>query len=217
MEFFQQIIDFVLHLDAHLSEMVAQYGLLTYVILFLIIFSETGLVIFPFLPGDSLLFAAGALAAKGDLNVLLLLIVLFGAAVLGNTVNYFIGKSVGPRIFSQEHNRFIKKAHLIRAQEFYDKYGVPAIILSRFLPIFRTFVPFIAGITQMNWAKYTLYNMLGAALWVVPIVFLGYKFGNLPIVRDNFTLVILFIVIITILPPIIGFLMAKFRTKPETE
>lgn len=202
MELLSHFIDFVLHLDKHLVEMVQQYGTLTYGILFFIIFAETGFVVTPFLPGDSLLFAAGAVCKSGNLNVFLLMGLLIGAGILGNTVNYLIGSYLGPAVLEKEKVPFIKKEHLVKTHEFYEKHGAKAIIFSRFLPIFRTFVPFIAGIGQMDWKKYMLYNVVGSILWVIPFTVAGYLFGQIPVVQKNFSLIIVAILVVTALPAI---------------
>lgn len=214
MDFLQVFLDFVLHLDKHLVELVSQYGTFVYVILFFIIFSETGFVVTPFLPGDSLLFAAGALAARenGGLDVWLMMGLLFIAAVLGNTINYSIGAFIGPKIFARD-TRFIKKATLIKTHEFYEKHGAKAIILSRFLPIFRTFVPFVAGIGKMSWQRYSLYNIIGGGAWILSITLLGYFFGNLPFVQKNFSIVVLAIIGVTIAPAAYGFLREWLKSR----
>jgi membrane-associated protein len=217
MELIKTLFDLLLHLDKHLNEIIRDYGLWTYLILFLIIFCETGLVVTPILPGDSLLFAAGALAATegSPLNVGLLFILLTVAAILGDTVNYWIGAKVGPKVFTQEKSRFFKKEYLIRTQKFYEKYGGKTIIIARFIPIVRTFAPFVAGIGTMNYLQFIVYNIVGALLWVTICLFLGYFFGNIPIVKKNFSLVILAIVFISILPAIIEILRNKFSAKKE--
>lgn len=208
-----EIIDFFLHLDKHLQAIVQNYGTLTYIILFLIIFVETGIVIMPFLPGDSLLFAVGALSAQNNsLNVWLIWGLLLIAAILGDTLNYWIGKWVGPKVFEKEY-RFIKKAYLQKTQKFYEKHGGRTIILARFIPIIRTFAPFIAGIGTMNYAKFIFFNLIGGFIWVTLFVFLGYFFGNLPFIKNNFSLVIFGIIGLSILPPIYEFLKHKFTQK----
>ncbi|MDQ3142669.1 MAG: DedA family protein [Bacteroidota bacterium] len=203
MEIFQQLLDFILNIDIHLYELVENYGFYIYLILFLILFAETGLVIMPFLPGDSLLFAAGALAAGGNMDVLLLILVCIAGAILGNLVNYYIGYWIGPKAFELK-SRFLKKEYLLKTQQFYDKHGGKALIIGRYLPFIRTFVPFVAGIGHMNAAKFSLYNILGAFLWVVPIILLGFLFGNIPFIKDHFSLIILAILAISILPLIFG-------------
>lgn len=205
MSFFSQVIDFFLHLDKYLGQIISDYGVWTYAILFLTIFGETGLVVAPFLPGDSLLFAAGAFAAAGALNPHLLFILLTLAGILGNSVNYSIGHFIGPRIFAEEH-RFLKKAYLEKTHQFYEKHGGMAVIIGRFLPIIRTFVPFIAGLGAMSYLRYTLYNVVGSALWVGLFVYAGYFFGTLPFVQRNFSYVILAIILVSVIPPAIQYL-----------
>ncbi|AEE53868.1 VTT domain-containing protein [Haliscomenobacter hydrossis] len=213
--FIGQLIDFILHIDDHLLEMVNQYGSLVYVVLFIIVFAETGLVVTPILPGDSLLFASGALAAGAQkLDVTLLIILFFVAAVLGNTVNYAIGRYFGPRIF-QIKSRWIKMEYLERTKAFYDKYGATAVVLSRFVPIFRSFVPFVAGVGQMAWGKYMAYTIFSAAIWVVPITLLGYWFGNVPIVKENFSLVVLGVIGVSLLPILYQAAKGFFAKKVE--
>lgn len=213
--FIGQLIDFILHIDDHLLEMVNQYGNLVYIILFVIVFAETGLVVTPILPGDSLLFAAGALAASAQkLDITLLIILFFVAAVLGNTVNYAIGRYFGPRIF-QIKSRWIKMEYLERTKAFYDKYGAMAVVLSRFVPIMRSFVPFIAGVGQMSWGSYMFYTIFSAFIWVVPITMLGYWFGNVPVVKENFSLVVLGVIGISVLPIVYQALKGYFTKKKE--
>jgi membrane-associated protein len=201
-----EFIKILIHLDKYLSTVIQNYGIWTNLILFIIVFCETGLVVTPFLPGDSLLFAAGTFAAGGMLEVRWLLILLTTAAVVGDTVNYAIGHFVGPKVFYKENARFLNKKHLERAHEFYEKYGGKAIILARFIPIIRTFVPFVAGIGQMSYSRFLSYNIIGGTAWVVLFVCAGYFFGNIPIVKQNFTLVIYIIIFISILPGIIEFI-----------
>lgn len=208
-EAIKKLFDFILHIDVHLTEIVSNYGTLTYAVLFLVVFCETGLVVMPFLPGDSLFFAAGAISAASGLNVLLTIIVCMAAAILGNTVNFAIGKRIGPAIFNRD-SRFIKREYLERTQEFYDRHGTKAIVLSRFLPIFRTFVPFIAGIAGMNPFKHLVYNIVGAVLWVNLFVLGGYFFGRIPFVQKNFSLVIIGILVVTVLPAIVTVVKTKF-------
>ncbi|MES2731391.1 MAG: DedA family protein [Bacteroidota bacterium] len=215
MELLHQLIDFVLHLDKHLGEILQQYGTLTYVILFLIIFVETGLVVMPFLPGDSLLFATGALAAStGALNIWFLIILLFTAALLGDNLNYFIGNFIGPKVFSRDY-RLLKKEHLLRTQKFFEKYGGKAIIIARFIPIVRTFAPFVAGVGTMVYSRFILYCITGGLAWVVGFLLVGFFFGNLPIVKQNFPLVILLIIFISVLPPVIEFIRSKYGKAQE--
>ena len=203
MALIKQILDFVLHLDRHLSGLIQAYGLWTYGILFLIIFLETGFVVTPFLPGDSLLFAAGTFAAAGALKLGWLLIILSAAAVLGDTANYWIGHFIGPKVFSRERTRFFKKEYLDRTHRFYEKYGPETIIIARFVPIIRTFAPFVAGIGRMSYWKFISYNVIGGVGWVALFVLGGYFFGNIPIVRDHFGLVIVAIIIISMIPALI--------------
>lgn len=201
-----EFIKILLHLDKSLSTVIQNYGIWTNLILFIIVFCETGLVVTPFLPGDSLLFAAGTFAAGGTLEVRWLLILLTTAAVVGDTVNYSIGHFVGPKVFYKENVRFLNKKYLERAHEFYEKYGGKAIILARFIPIIRTFVPFVAGIGQMSYLRFFSFNVIGGIAWVVLFICAGYFFGNIPIVKQNFTLVIYIIIFISILPGIIEFI-----------
>lgn len=213
MEFLSSIIDLFLHLDTHLAEVIAQYGTITYFILFLIIFCETGFVVTPFLPGDSLLFAAGAFAASGSFTLPTLLLLLFIAAVLGDTVNYWLGRRVGVKIFTRPSSLFFKREHLVQAEQFYEKHGGKAIILARFMPIVRTFAPFVAGVGSMNYRRFLIYNITGAALWVGGFVLIGYFFGNLPSVKDNFHYVILVIILLSFLPPIFHAIKAHIAKK----
>lgn len=212
MEFIEYLIDLFLHLDKHLHEIILQYGVLTYVILFGVIFAETGLVFTPFLPGDSLLFAAGTFAAIGSLNVHLLFILLTIAAILGDTVNYWIGNYLGPKVFEKKI-RFLKKEHLEKTHQFYEKHGGKTIIIARFIPIIRTFAPFVAGIGAMTYSKFILYNVVGGVIWCALFVYGGYFFGNLPIVKNNFSIVIIVIIIISVLPGVIEFARHKFADK----
>jgi membrane-associated protein len=214
MELIQTLIDIVLHLDKYLGEIIRNYGIWTYAILFFIIFMETGFVVTPFLPGDSLLFAAGAFAALGDLNIVVLIVLLTAAAILGDTVNYWIGHYIGPRAFSGSI-RFLKKEYLDRTHEFYEKHGGKTIILARFIPIIRTFAPFVAGVGEMTYLHFITYNVVGGIAWVLLFTLGGYFFGNLPAVQDNFTLVILAIIFISVLPGIIEFLRARSRSASE--
>lgn len=218
MDLIYSLIDFILHIDDHLVEIVNNYQTWTYLILFLIIFAETGLVVTPFLPGDSLLFAAGAIIAKPetDLNVFLMWGLLIVAGILGDMVNYHIGKYLGPRAFSGKY-KFLKKEYLDKTEKFYDKYGGKTIIYARFVPIVRTFAPFVAGVGSMSYAKFASYNIIGAILWVTSFLFIGYFFGGLPIIKDNFTIVVFVIIILSILPPIIEVLKEKFTKKKEAE
>jgi membrane-associated protein len=205
MELVRTLIDFVLHIDDHLHLLVQNYGVWTYAILFLIVFCETGLVVTPILPGDSLLFAAGAMAARGSMDVTLLSILLIVAAILGDACNYAIGKYMGPKVLERD-GRFLKRVYLERTHRFFEKYGGKTIILARFVPIVRTFAPFLAGVGTMTYARFAAYNVIGAVLWVVLFVGLGYWFGTIPIVERNFELVVLAIVFISIMPAVIEWL-----------
>ena len=198
-EIFRTLIDIFLHLDKNLAMVISQYGVATYGLLFLIIFMETGFVITPFLPGDSLIFAAAALCTTSSLNIWLLYILLLAAAILGDTVNYWIGHFLGPKVFERD-SRFIKKAYLIKTQKFYDKYGGQAITIGRFVPIIRTFVPFIAGVAKMSYKHFFIYNILGGILWVSLFTWTGYFFGNLPFIKSNFHYVVVVIILISITP-----------------
>ncbi len=213
MEHITQFINIFLHLDKYLSEIIQDYGHLTYIILFIIIFCETGLVVLPFLPGDSLLFAAGAFAAKGDLSVGILYVILCIAAVLGDSVNYEIGRFFGPKIAKQEKTRFLNKEHVERTHKFYEKYGAKTIIIARFIPIIRTFAPFVAGIGDMGYKKFLQFNVIGGVSWISICLFGGYWFGNIPIVKQNFTIVIVGIVIISIMPAVIEYIRHRYYSK----
>jgi membrane-associated protein len=200
MELLQQLIQFILHIDRHLFDICAQYGAWVYAILFVIIFCETGFVVTPFLPGDSLLFAVGSLAAIGALNVWSSIILLVTAAFAGDTANYWIGHYVGPKVFHKENVRFLNKEYLERTHRFYEKHGGKTIIIARFLPIIRTFAPFVAGIGSMTYPRFMIYNLTGGILWVILFTLGGYFFGNVPFVRQNFSLVIVALVIIPGIP-----------------
>ena len=212
MDLLYRLFNFILHIDEHLLDIVNQYGMLTYAILFFIIFAETGFVVTPFLPGDSLLFAVGALAATGGLNVAMIVILLMAAAILGNTTNYWIGRYIGVKIFDW-NIPFLKREYLSKTEAFYDKHGAKAVVIGRFLPFFRTFVTFVAGVGKMDFAKYSLYNIVGALLWVAPFTLAGYLFGNIPIVKENFSIVVLAIVGITALPTLIAVAKEVFAKK----
>lgn len=216
MEFLTQFIDFFLHLDKHLFNIVEEYGTLTYVILFLIVFTETGLVIMPLLPGDSLLFAAGAIAANETtgLNVWLIIIILTIAALLGDNVNYFMGKTFGGQIKKREKILFLKREYLEKTEAFYEKHGGSTVIMARFIPIVRTVAPFVAGAGSMNYSRYIVFCIVGALLWVPTLTLLGYFFGNMEIVKKNFELVIFGIIGISILPMIFSYLKSRFA-KPS--
>ena len=208
MELLTQFIDIVLHLDKHLAILVQQYGLWIYGILFVIIFSETGFVVTPFLPGDSLLFVAGALAAigEGGMDIVTLIGVLTLAAVLGNTVNYQIGRFLGPKVFHWENSRFFNRDALVKTHAFYEKHGGKTLVISRFLPLFRTFAPFVAGVGAMSYAKFTMFNLIGALAWVVSLCLAGYWLGNMPWVKANLTLIIVGIIIVSLVPVAVGWL-----------
>ena len=212
MEFIKDAIDILLHFDKYLDVIIRTYGTWTYVILFLIIFCETGLVVTPFLPGDSLLFAAGAFAALGSLDPGLLVILLSIAAILGDNVNYWIGHFIGPKAFTKEKSRFLNKEYLERTHQFYEKYGGKTIIIARFIPILRTFAPFVAGIGSMTYKRFTLYNITGGIVWIVTFVLAGYFFGNIPFIKKNFEVVILAIILISFLPGIIEFLRQRSKS-----
>jgi membrane-associated protein len=209
MEAIKYLIDFILHLDTHLVELIQQYGNWTYGILFLIIFCETGLVITPFLPGDSLLFAIGALSAKGALNAGWVFFILSVAAILGDSTNYWIGYFIGPKVFYSEESRWLNRRYLERTHHFYDKYGGKTVIIARFMPIIRTFAPFVAGVGRMNYFKFLTFSIGGTLLWIGIFVVAGYLFGNIPVVKRNFTLVVFAIIIISVLPAVIEAIRAR--------
>lgn len=199
------LIDFVLHLDKHLSLIIQNFGVWTYLLLFLIIFAETGIVVTPFLPGDSLLFAVGTFSALGSLDVVWSFFVLSIAAIIGDSLNYSVGKFLGPKVFKYKNSKIFKKKYLDKTHNFYEKYGAKTIVLARFVPVVRTFAPFVAGVGKMNYLKFLTYNVVGGVLWVALFVFVGYFFGNIPIVKKNFTIVILIIIFLSFLPGIIEF------------
>jgi membrane-associated protein len=211
MELLQHAIDIFLHLDSHLNSWAGMLGPWLYLVLFLIIFCETGLVVTPFLPGDSLLFAVGALASVdgSSIHLPLLSALLFGAAVAGDAVNYAIGARIGPRVFSHSDSRLFNRKHLIRTQRFYEKYGGKTIVLARFIPIIRTFAPFVAGIGTMAYPRFALFNVTGGALWVLSFLLGGFFFGNVPVVKQNFHYVIVAIIVLSIIPPILEYLRAR--------
>lgn len=208
-----ELISSILHFDESLATIINLFGPFTYVILFLIVFAETGLVITPFLPGDSLLFAIGALAGGNYLNILVSYVVLLVAAVLGDTVNYWIGHHFGVRLFSKENSRIFNKIYLVKTNEFYKKHGGKTIILARFIPIVRTFAPFVAGIGRMHYATFLFYNVLGGFLWVTSLTFAGYFFGQMPLVKENFEFAVIGIILISIVPVLIEFAKHKFASK----
>ena len=212
MELFAQFIDVVLHLDKYLTLLIAQYGVWVYAILFAIIFCETGFVVTPFLPGDSLLFVVGALSATGALDLQSVILLLMAAAFLGDNTNYWIGRFIGPRVFTQE-SRWLNRRHLEKTEAFYAKHGGKTVLFARFLPIIRTFAPFVAGIGRMIYRRFVLFSILGALVWINSLVFLGYFFGNIPIVKNNLTVAILGIIVVSLLPGIIHFVREKMRGK----
>lgn len=211
-----QFINIILHLDLHLAEWATWLGPWLYLILFLIIFAETGLVITPFLPGDSLLFAVGALASvtNSPYSVHLMALLLIVAGILGDFVNYSVGKFIGPKVFSRENSRLFNKEHLIRTQHFYERFGSATIIIARFAPIIRTFAPFVAGIGKMNYSRFVVYNAVGALLWVGSFIYAGFFFGNIPAIKRNFHIVIVAVILLSLLPIVIGYF--KSKTKPAS-
>ncbi len=213
--FFMTFIDIILHLDVHLQWIIEAYDIWTYAILFLVIFCETGLIITPFLPGDSLLFAAGAFAALGSLNLGLLFLIIFVAAVLGDFVNYQVGKYLGPKIFTKEKSFLFNKEYLQRTEKFYEKHGGKTIIFARFMPIIRTFAPFVAGMAKMQYTKFVFYNVIGALLWCVLFLGAGYFFGTLEIVKENFTLVIMIIIVVSFIPAIKEFVQHHWEKRKK--
>ncbi len=217
MEIIHSLIDFILHIDKHLAEITSQYQGWTYLILFVIIFAETGFVVTPFLPGDSLLFAAGALIAGGasGLDIHLLAVFLIVAAFAGNTVNYLLGNYLGPRVFKEE-NKILKLSYYLQTQAFFDKHGGKAVIFSRFMPIIRTIAPFVAGVGRMPIGRYSLYNIIGGVSWIVLFLYGGYLFGNVPFFKKNFSLVAIGIVLLSILPPIFAFIKSRISKSKQT-
>lgn len=213
MEAIKQLIDFILHIDKHLAEIVTTYGTITYGILFLIVFCETGLIVLPFLPGDSLLFATGSLAAIGTLNPHLAFVLISIAAILGDTINYSIGRYFGERILAS-NTKLIKKEHIEKTQRFYDLNGGKTIILARFIPIIRTFAPFVAGVGKMNYSNFIIYNVVGGVAWTAIFVYAGYFFGQLEIIKKNFGLVVIAIILISVLP-IVFEVYKSFRAKRD--
>jgi membrane-associated protein len=211
MDLIPTIVDFIVHIDKHLDAIIRSYGTWTYAILFLIIFCETGLVVTPFLPGDSLLFAAGTFAARGSLHPLILFVLLSIAAILGDTVNYWVGRYAGARALAIP---FVKKEHIQRTQAFYDKHGGKTIVIARFMPIIRTFAPFVAGVGKMEYGRFLAYNVGGGVLWISLFVYAGYYFGNIPAVEENFTLVIMAIILLSVLPGVVEFLRHRYRPQP---
>jgi membrane-associated protein len=208
-----QFIDIVLHVDKYLTPILQQYGGLTYLFMFLLIFCETGLVITPILPGDSVLFALGALAAAGGLDIAALGLVLYAAAVIGDSVNYAVGAKLGPAVFKRDDSRFLKREYLEKTHAFYEKYGGMAVILGRFMPIIRTFVPFVAGIGKLKYSRFLAYNLIGGALWIALFLACGYFFGGLPFVQENFSLVALGIIIVSFIPPVVTAVKVRLSVK----
>lgn len=209
MEFIKYLFDLVLHLDKHLDLLINNYQGWAYGILFLIIFCETGLVVTPFLPGDSLLFALGALSATGSLHPVLLCVLLMCAAIIGDNLNYWIGRTVGTRLFTSEDSKLFNKEYLTRTEKFYERYGAKTVVIARFVPIVRTFAPFVAGFGKMKYPKFLAFSIMGGILWICGLVGLGYFFGNLPVVKNNFGLVIIVIVLISVLPAVIETIRAR--------
>jgi membrane-associated protein len=212
MEILAYLIDLFVNLDEHLSLVITRYGTWTYLILFAVIFMETGLVVTPFLPGDSLLFAAGTFAALGALDVTLVFLILFAAAVLGDTVNYWIGRRIGPRVFEM-NSRWLKREYLERTHRFYERHGGKTIFLARFMPIIRTFAPFVAGVGEMSYGRFLAYNVVGGLVWTGGFTFLGYFFGNIPVVKDNFSFVVVGIIFISVLPIVYEFVASQLRAR----
>jgi membrane-associated protein len=210
LELVKSLIDFILHIDKHLSAIISQYHALTYLILFAIIFAETGFVVTPFLPGDSLLFAAGALIAAGStgLNIYVLALILIAAAFSGNTVNYLLGGYLGPKVF-KENNKVLKLDYYLQTQAFFDRHGAVAVILSRFMPIIRTIAPFVAGVSRMSFLKYSLYNIIGGASWIIVFLFAGFFLGNVPFFKAHFALVGVVIILLSIIPPIFAAIKSR--------
>ncbi len=211
MDFIYLVIDFILHIDAHLAELVAEYGIWVYAILFLILFCETGLVVTPFLPGDSLLFVAGAIAAlpTNDLNVHLMVAVMITAAIIGDAVNYTIGRLFGERLFSNPNSKIFRRSYLDKTHAFYERHGGKTIILARFVPIVRTFAPFVAGMGHMSYRRFAFYNVTGAFIWVLLFTYAGYLFGNLPIIQENLKLLVVGIIVLSIMPGVIEIIRHK--------
>ena len=209
MEFLNDIFQIFIHLDRHLATVIANYGWATYAILFAIIFCETGLVVTPFLPGDSLLFIVGTFAATGDINIFIIVVTLIVAAILGDSVNYFVGSCVGERLYQLENSRWFKKAYLLRTESFFEKYGAKTIVIARFVPIVRTYAPFVAGAARYRYKEFFMFNVLGALLWVISLVVGGYLLGGLAVVKDNLTAIIILIILLSILPVVLEFFKAR--------
>lgn len=216
MELLLYLVDVALHLDKHLAILVENYGAWIYLILFVVVFAETGFVVTPFLPGDSLLFVAGALAAVGGMDIVWLNVLLLVAAVSGNSLNYAIGRYLGPRVFHWEDSRFFNRAALEKTHAFYEKHGGKTLVISRFLPIFRTFAPFVAGIGAMDAVRFTVFNVAGALAWIVSLTLAGYWFGNLPWIKQNLTLVIVGIIVVSLLPVLVGIVKGRQAAVPKS-
>jgi len=212
-EFLSTYIDIFMHLDVHLKEIIGTYGTLTYLILFVVVYCETGLVVTPFLPGDSLLFAAGTFAAIEALELEWLLLVMYAAPILGDSTNYWIGRFIGPKVFHRENVRFLNRKYLDKTHAFYEKHGGKTVIIARFMPIFRTFAPFVAGIGRMRYLRFLSFSIAGTLLWISSFVLAGYFFGNIPFVRRNFTLAVMAIILISLLPGIIAFVKERMERK----
>jgi membrane-associated protein len=216
-EFIGHLIDFILHIDIHLKDLCADYGTWVYLILFIIIFCETGLVVTPLLPGDSLLFAVGSMAAIGALDLGLSLLLIAGAAIFGDTVNYSIGHYVGPKVFHDDHARFLNKEYLRRTHSFYEKHGGKTIVIARFLPIIRTFAPFVAGIGSMTYPRFLFYNIFGGVLWTLTFIFAGYWFGSIPFIKNHFSMVIMALVIIPGIPALVEFIRIQIDSRKKRQ
>ena len=210
MDTIKYLIDFILHIDQHLIEIMAQYQVWTFLILFAIVFCETGLVVTPFLPGDSLLFASGAIIAGSQFHIYTLILILWSAGFIGDNVNYLFGRFLGVKVYEKNY-RFIKRKYLIRTRQFYELHGGKTIVIARFMPIIRTFAPFVAGVGRMRYRRFVAFSFLGNALWVHTFCLAGFFFGNIPVVKNNFTLVIMAIIVISFLPPFLAFLKEKYR------
>ena len=213
MEMMVKFIDVLLHLDKYIDVLIQNYGMWTYLIFFIIIFCETGLVVTPFLPGDSLLFVVGTFAAIGSLNLTWLVVLLTVAAILGDTINYWIGNYIGPKVFQMQNSRVFRKEYLDRTHQFYEKYGPITIVIGRFVPIIRTFAPFLAGVGSMTYGKFLTYNVVGGILWIASFTLGGYFFGNLPFVKKNFTAVIIVIIVISVMPTVIEYMRQRRQAK----
>jgi membrane-associated protein len=212
-----EILDFLLHFDEHLANIIEVLGPLTYVALFAVIFAETGLVVTPFLPGDSLLFAIGALSGSGFLNIWLVYITLLSASIMGDSTNYWVGRFVGPRVFAKENSRIFKKVYLERTREFYEKYGKKTIILARFVPIVRTFAPFVAGVGKMPYKTFLLFSIIGSFTWITSLTFAGYYFGGLQFIKDHFEVAVLGVIFVSLLPMVLEYIKAKQETRKLTK